>query len=337
MLHILLLILKIAGVILAVILGILLLVLCIILFVPFCYQGAAKWDAGKKDFKAQGRVTWLLGLLEIRFAFKDGRSSVRGRIAWKKLGSFRTDSQEEEPALSRAPEPEKSTDEVRPQKEEEHGEEHEEKHEKDPQKTETIEEAPAASAPAEKTTETSREALEETYARSKETRAGDEEEHHKIREALEKICRRLQQVIQKIKCTFRKICDKIDLFMEKKEQASDFLSDEIHKKAFYITKKEVIRLLVHVLPRHFKLSLRFGFEDPYHTGQLLAGIAVFYPFLPGEVRISPDFEERIFQGAAKLEGRLYTASLVFAVFQLIRRRAVRETFRDIRGLRHAEA
>ena len=102
-------------------------------------------------------------------------------------------------------------------------------------------------------------------------------------------------------------------------------------------KKECIRLLGSVLPRQFSLSARFGFEDPYHTGQLLAGIAVLSPFLPGDVRVEPDFEERIFRGKAVLRGRLYVASLVFAAFQVLRRRAVRETYRDIRGLLRTKA
>jgi len=43
MLHILLLVLKIIGIIIAVILGILVLLVCIVLFTPVCYQGEAAW------------------------------------------------------------------------------------------------------------------------------------------------------------------------------------------------------------------------------------------------------------------------------------------------------
>ena len=97
MLHILLLILKIAGIILAAILGILILALLIVLFVPFCYQGAAKWDGGQRDLRAQGRISWLLGLVELRFVLRDGNASVKGRFAWKKLGGARAKGRESEP------------------------------------------------------------------------------------------------------------------------------------------------------------------------------------------------------------------------------------------------
>ena len=360
MLHILLLILKIAGIILAAILGILILALLIVLFVPFCYQGAAKWDGGQRDLRAQGRISWLFGLVELRFVLRDGNASVKGRIAWKKLGGARAKGRESEPEAAEEEKAKKEKpEEERPVKDESRDrqkeEKHEEEREKDQQGAEKAEEAPEAvpapakaAAQAEKAHEEGHEAHGEKGlergARIEKDAAHDEKEgaqadkgHSKLRRTAEKICRRLQQIIKKIKCTFKKICDKINLITEKKEQIAAFLSNETHKKAFDVVKKECIRLLGSVLPRQFSLSARFGFEDPYHTGQLLAGIAVLYPFLPGDVRVEPDFEERIFRGKAVLRGRLYVASLVFAAFQVLRRRAVRETYRDIRGLLRAKA
>ena len=81
----------------------------------------------------------------------------------------------------------------------------------------------------------------------------------------------------------------------------------------------------------------FGFADPYHTGQALAGLAVLYPFVPGEIRVIPDFERRVCRGRAQADGRLYAVHFVFAAFQVLRRRAVRQTYRDIRDLFQAEA
>lgn len=355
MLHILLLILKIAGIILAAILGILILALLIVLFVPFCYQGAAKWDGGQRDLRAQGRISWLFGLVELRFVLRDGNASVKGRIAWKKLGGARAKGRESEPEAVEEEKPEEERpvkDESRDRQKEE---KHEEEREKDQQGAEKAEEAPEAvpapakaAAQAEKTHEEGHEAHGEKGlergSRIEKDAAHDEKEgaqadrgHSKLRRTAEKICRHFRQIIKKIKCTFKKICDKINLITEKKEQIAAFLSNETHKKAFDVVKKECIRLLGSVLPRQFSLSARFGFEDPYHTGQLLAGIAVLYPFLPGDVRVEPYFEERIFRGKAVLRGRLYVASLVFAAFQVLRRRAVRETYRDIRGLLRAKA
>ena len=53
MLHILLLVLKIIGIIIAVILGILVLLVCIVLFTPVCYQGEAACDGTVKGIRGE--------------------------------------------------------------------------------------------------------------------------------------------------------------------------------------------------------------------------------------------------------------------------------------------
>ena len=57
MLHILLLILKIIGIIIAAILGILVLLVCVILFVPIRYEAGAEFDGTLKGVKARVKVT----------------------------------------------------------------------------------------------------------------------------------------------------------------------------------------------------------------------------------------------------------------------------------------
>ena len=63
MLHILLLILKVIGIILAVIVGIILLLAAIFLFVPIRYDISAKCDGSVEGLKAKIKVTWLLHLV----------------------------------------------------------------------------------------------------------------------------------------------------------------------------------------------------------------------------------------------------------------------------------
>ena len=334
MLQILLLILKILGIILAVILGILITVLLLVLFVPVCYRGAAKWDLDERELKAQGSVRWLFGLLELRFAHRDGRTHLRGRIAWKKLDGRaepeRAGGMERKvPAEKEAP----AEKEVPAEKEEEHEKEREkgeETVEKPAKEEKAAEDVPEAS-------EEDAQTAEENTAHDEKESAGSSEKYRKIRQAFQKIRERIPSLLKKIKCTFRAICDKINLLMEKREEILAFLGDEAHRSAYRIVKKEGIRLLRRTAPRHLRLSVCFGFADPYHTGQALAGLAVLYPFVPGEIRVIPDFERRVCRGRAQADGRLYAVHFVFAAFQVLRRRAVRQTYRDIRDLFQAEA
>ena len=52
---------------------------------------------------------------------------------------------------------------------------------------------------------------------------------------------RILSWIQKIKCTFGKLCDKIKALSGKKEKLEEFLRDEVHKGAYYKCKKELFR------------------------------------------------------------------------------------------------
>ena len=84
MLHILLLILKIIGIILAVILGIILLLVGIILFVPIRYEIAAKCDGTVESLRAKVKATWLLHLLRADVLVKGTKLKWQVKAAWIK-------------------------------------------------------------------------------------------------------------------------------------------------------------------------------------------------------------------------------------------------------------
>ena len=85
MLHILFLILKIIGIILAVILGLILLVICIVLFVPICYKADLHGSGNARELTVHAKVSWLFGLIKAVFALENGKTDLSVRIAWKKL------------------------------------------------------------------------------------------------------------------------------------------------------------------------------------------------------------------------------------------------------------
>ena len=85
MLHILLLVLKIIGIIIAVILGILVLLVCIVLFTPVCYQGEAACDGTVKGIRAKAKITWLLHLLSFSAVYEEQEFRWKLRVAWKHM------------------------------------------------------------------------------------------------------------------------------------------------------------------------------------------------------------------------------------------------------------
>ena len=78
---------------------------------------------------------------------------------------------------------------------------------------------------------------------------------------------------------------------------------------------------------------KYGFDDPYHTGQALAVFGVLYPFVGGCISVTPDFEHQVLKGSAYLKGKIYLWHFVQSGWKLIWNRNVRQTYRDIRNLK----
>lgn len=332
MLHIIFIILKIIGIILAVILGILFLLICTVLFVPVRYQGALKWDEKWEHLQIRGRVSWLLHLFEIRFVYKEGQASVRIRIPWKTMGkSFASHGSDGSDVSARQETDTDQHDDKEQRKEKENEEEKDWQHNTEPEKTET---AKPADPISEKTDPVCQEVSEKNVSRTsaEEPTSRNPKKIFPIQNFLKKTREKAVSAFRRLKCTFEKICVKIKLFFQMKEQVSAFIEKEEHKTAYRIIRNEGKRLLRSLLPKKLELSVCFGFEDPCHTGQLLALLAAVYPFIPGELNVHPDFEKRMFRGKGSVNGSVRVVHFLFAAFQLFRRKAVRQTYHDIRIL-----
>jgi len=142
-----------------------------------------------------------------------------------------------------------------------------------------------------------------------------------------------QSWFEKIKCTIIKICDKIKSLWETKEKVTSFLTDDIHVEAFKIVKKELEILARHLRPRRIRGFVRFGFEDPYRTGQVLAGLSILYPFYGENVDIYPDFEQEILEGDLYIKGHIRMVHLATLLWRLFFNHYVRKTYRDYKKIK----
>ena len=308
MLHILLLVLKIIGIIIAVILGILVLLILIILLVPVRYQGEAAADGTWKGISAKIKVHWFFHLIAFSAEYKDEAFFWRLRIAWKKMGTDSEDGQEsavEEQAEYKEKE-EVSADEAGT----------EDRLEKE-EKTDT------------KTEENVERLLQKPEKNEEESQIPPADEETPF--LFEKIAGRLRAFFQKIKYTFQRLCGKIKTLSEKKEKVKEFLTDEVHRRAFQKTKTELSRLMRRIRPKKLKGTVHYGFEDPYHTGQVLAALGVVYPWLGEAVSVYPDFEKRILQGDLYVKGTVRALYVVLLIWKLVWCKDVRTTYHHIRS------
>ena len=318
MLHILFLILKIIGIILAVILGLILLVICIVLFVPICYKADLHGSGNARELTVHAKVSWLFGLIKAVFALENGKTDLSVRIAWKKFGDSDPVEDKAEDRIEEKPKPEKKS--VMQEKQVIQGEEKQD----DTTNRITDKAVEDQTEKAEKSEQTAKTRPESTEKkqRKKKDRKEDSDSASKI-----------EQITEKIKCTYHKFCDKINEITEKKDKMSDFLTDETHKNAFLKLKNEAFHLLKKLKPKKIQGEITFGFEGPSLTGRLLAWISMIYPWIGEHTDITPDFEHRTLSGDLSIRGRLYVITPVVTAIRLILSKAVRRSFKDIRNFK----
>lgn len=318
MLHILFLILKIIGIILAVILGLILLVICIVLFVPICYKADLHGSGNARELTVHAKVSWLFGLIKAVFALENGKTDLSVRIAWKKFGDSDPVEDKAEDRIEEKPKPEKKA--VMQEKQVIQGEEKQD----DTTNRITDKAVEDQTEKAEKSEQSAKTRPESTEKkqRKKKDRKEDSDSASKI-----------EQITEKIKCTYQKFCDKINKITEKKDKISDFLTDETHKNAFLKLKNEAFHLLKKLKPKKIQGEITFGFEDPSLTGRLLAWISMIYPWIGEHTDITPDFEHCTLSGDLSIRGRLYVITPVVTAIRLILSKAVRRSFKDIRNFK----
>lgn len=365
MLHILLLIIKIIGIILAAILGILVLLVCIVLFVPVRYEAMGKGEGPPESLKVKVRVTWLLHLVAVDIyytlshsassegagiagypdGYRDQRLRWRVRAAWIKKAGGRGGAPEKVPAADEKPAeavadekpPEAAVDEKPPEAVADGGNAGTEagniaddiakERREETQGYENSEERHSEALESKKAVHEESEEIKEACEDEKDT----SEEREGIGQKIQGIYRKIAAWFQKIKCTFSELCDRIKALLEKKDKIAAFIEDEVHVDAFVRVKKELFRCLKCLKPKKADVKVIYGFEDPYRTGQVLAGVSVLYPFIGEYTSITPDFEHRVLKGSAYIKGKLYMWHIVRMCIRLILSKNIRTTYKHIKN------
>ncbi len=349
MLHILLLILKFIGIIIAAILGILVLLVCIVLFVPIKYEVQGKCGGRIDSLKGKARVTWLLRLFRADLYYKDGdfkwrlgfaifkrasgsqpdteKDTKKDTIRKKKADTKKEkgDQDEKEQKIS-----DEKLEESKEKLEEAAAEALMEEEPEEMEETEGIESDPKESEEVgQGCEEADEETDEETSAVDQEPEQDEDDTERKGNHILQKV----KAVCEKIKCTFEKFCDRIRLLKEKKGRLAGFVHDETHRRAFSKVKKELFWFLGKLKPGKVEIKVRYGFEDPYYTGKVLAGLSILYPFLGDSTEIIPDFEHKVLDGGVCVKGRIRLSHAACLAWKLFWNKDVRQSYRDIKNFR----
>ncbi len=309
---ILLTVLKVLLFLLLAVILVLLSILCLVLFTPLKYSASAeKYDI----IKAEGKVSWLLGIIRISFLYNDGKSSYKLRIFgadYKKLADFfakrakkreknKLDLESAEQTTwdeSEGESNEKEEDQAFPQKEEK------------PVYKEHKPYGEEGTPSGKKEEKVEKENRAEVESRHKEAQKNIQ---HSEDGGTDKDKRAGNGFISSIKEARKTVHNIKDKFTTIKE----FIFSEITKNMLGVAKDNLFRLLAKIKPRKIKSDILFGTGDPCQTGQIL-GLAAAYMAVSGTVfNITPDFENKILRGRLMVSGQIRASNLAFAVLRVI--------------------
>ncbi len=343
MLAALLTILKIAGMILLAILAILLTALLLILFVPIRYRAKASYDERPV---ANATASWLLHLVSFRADYEDtltyslrvlGINIFRKRPEGEAVEEISQDEfTEKKPSREAGTEAEESRKDAGP----EHVKvsEAEAKREAAREAEEDYEHEVIFEEEMEVSLERSEELLDERER--EERRAGEEilrewdkaeREGEKLREEsrLRAIRPAMQRFFRAIKNFFVRLRDyiedrirffKVEIWeatLQRKDWLMWLLRDPANVATYHLLWRQLKKLLNHIKPRKVEGDVKFGFDDPYLTGQVLVAISPFYGLYAEHFTVTPVFDENVTEGRVSLKGRVRIFNVAAVIIRML--------------------
>lgn len=318
--HIIFLILKIIGFLLLGLLCLIIFLTAFFLISPFVYTARISGSDTVESIKAEAKFHWLLHLLSGGIKYENGTINWNLRIAWKKLSNDEAVSNDTETSLS-----EKNNKSVLSETKTRQQKENVKLQQK------SVQESGGKKIKSLK---------EDDLSFPKDS--GDKNKDNKtlINKPLKKepqkkipFYEKIKKFPEKIKYTFRKMCDTIKSLKEKKDTISIFVNDSIHRQAFLHAIKGLKYIFRKWMPDKADFNIEFGFADPAYTGYVLAFISLIWPFMADYTGIRADFEKEVFRGEGFLSGKIRLFYAAAAAANMIFDKNVRTTFRHIRSFK----
>jgi hypothetical protein len=132
-----------------------------------------------------------------------------------------------------------------------------------------------------------------------------------------------------VKCTFRNICDTIKKIKTEVDFYKKLWDRQETKDALNNVFGQLLYLLKKIKPSKIEGDLVFGTGDPATTGQAIGAIAALYGFFPEKLHITPDFEEKKYEGNLHVKGKLRLIHVVVIAVRLIADRNFRYVVKKV--------
>ena len=350
MLHIILLILKIIGIVIACIIGLILLLICSVLFVSFRYSGKLKFD---KQVEYSLRGHWLLWAVSFKVEGRQANPRIIVRLFGYPLidtgkpkkvkTSAKTEKAEKNEISVKAKNTEKaeSVAEVsmtEKSKVSEQGKMPEkiekmetsakiknaEKAESDAEvhmteKSEAPEQVkiPEKMEAPEKTANILEDNTSEIKPAEKIESVGNPKKADQKPSLWTRICSIKDRIIGKIKkklaafkAKLQKLGNTFKKLKNKKEKLEAIFLSKEGRATIRRIKVQVFKVLKHLKFTKIRGRLHFGFDDPATTGKVLGLACILYPAYRNKLNLEPDFNEAVIDGDLYIRGRIRIFNLL---------------------------
>lgn len=297
MLHVLLLILKITGIVIACILGLVILVVTAVLFVPVRYKVNADYH---DRFKAQAKVSWL-GILRLIISYDEeldikakaffitvyNNNDENSKVSEQKKAKKKKEKKPEENIFSAS--------------------------DKDVEKLTEKEEKPQIKM-AEAVNETKEDVqnVKEAVSEDESGNIQNRSFFNKVKDKCFVIYTKIKEIIKLIRDTVKKISGAADRLKEKVSKAKEFVTDEDNKALFHFLVEQLKALIKVIKPKKYRINARIGFEDPATMGKVLAYVSILYGMSGVDLSLEPVFGENVKEGSIFLKGniRIFTVLVI---------------------------
>ena len=303
MLHVLLLILKITGIVIACILGLVILVVTAVLFVPVRYRVNADYHG---RFKAHAKVSWL-GILRLLVSY-DEELDIKAKALFITVYNNNDENSKASEHKKAKKKKEKKPEENIFSASDKETEKFAEKEEKTQIKM------------AEAVNET-KEDVQDVKETVSEDESGDTQKKSffdKVKDKCFVIYTKIKEIIKLIKDTVKKVSGAADRLKEKVSKAKEFVTDEDNKALFHFLVEQLKALIKVIRPKKYRINARIGFEDPATMGKVLAYVSIFYGMSGVDLSLEPVFGENVKEGSIFLKGNICIFSVLLIALRVYR-------------------
>lgn len=308
-------ILKIIGIVLLVLLGILLTLVLLVLLAPVCYSIEGSYYG---TVKAVARVSWLFPILSARAVYEEKMNlavRILGIRVFQEEMAFGKDGEEEEKEANQETDQASKEDKKAPRisgekPEEETTKETTEKRLEIPKDKKIKKEQIKKEQIKEERIKPEKEPQEKESLKDKAKGKRKEKPKRAQKHKTDSWIERWKTKVQEIKKSLNNL-------KKKKDKIWRFLCNEKNQRTFRLLLRQLKALVRHILPKKVSGEVRFGFDDPYTTGQILTYISPFYGLYADHLKVIPVFGESVMEGEGRIKGRIRIGTLIVIVVRML--------------------